>query len=559
MFKIINDIFFISNLSKKIITINIIAILLLAVIEICSIGIILPFLEIVTNPDYSPKLLKKITNFDEKNKLITILILILLIFIIKNIYIFIFNYYQKKLSFKKQKYLAQRVFKNYLNSDFRKKIKASEILRDINYANSIGQWIISALQFISEFTILIIIILFLFFINFKATFLICAICLLFYIIFHILFKTRIKKWSKENLIHSSNNYNSQLETFSGLREITISGKQNFFEKKYLNSLNELIVRSFKINILDLLPKLLLELIFVAIFISLTFYFYLLFHTIKAIIPLLGVYFLSSLRILPAFGKILMLTNSLNYASHPISILKNIYYFKEETQEEGKLINIINQIELKNISFKYEEKYILENCNFKFYKNFFYILIGPSGIGKTTIINLLIGLLKPTEGEILIENLNLKDCLKSFREKIGLVSQEVFIINASIAENVAIGLEKKDIDYYKVHKCIKLSELEKFIEEKKEKLDFIIESNGRNISAGQRQRIGIARALYNDPFILMLDEPTSSLDEKTANDFILSLKKISKNRIIIMITHNINKTNDCDQIILLKDKKLSIKN
>jgi len=466
MIKIIKNIFCISNLSKKNIITNIIAILLLTVLEICSIGIILPFLEIVTNPDYSSKFLKKVFNLDERNKLIIISILILLIFIVKNIYIFIFNYYQKKLSFKKQKNLAQRVFRNYLYLDFSKKIKISEILRDINYANNIGQWIISALQFISEFTILVVLILFLFFINFKATLLICVICLLFYIMFNMLCKTRIKRWSEENLIHSNNNYNSQLETFSGLREITISRKQNFFEKKYLNSLNELIARSFKINMLDLLPKLSLELIFVVIFMVLTFYFYLLFNTIQAIIPLLGVYFFSSLRILPAFSRIIVLTNSLNYASHPIRVLKNIFFFNQEVQKEGKLINIINQIELKNISFKYEDKYILENCNFKFDKNFFYILSGPSGIGKTTIINLLMGLLKPTDGEILIDNLNLKDCLKSFREKIGLVSQEVFIINASIAENVALGLEKKDIDYTKVHICIKLSELEEFVAEKR---------------------------------------------------------------------------------------------
>lgn len=558
MFKIIKNIFAISNLSNKIIITYIASTLLLTILEICSIGIIFPFLELITNPNYNHKLLEYFLIRDEKSKLILILFLILIIFIIKNIYIFIFNYYQKKLSLNKQKYLAQKVFKSYLFSDFSKKIQTSEILRDINYANSISQWIISALQFISELTILIFLIFFLFFINFKATFLILLVCSIFYIIFHMIFRTKIKKWSKENVIYSNNNYNSQLETFSGLREITIAGKQSFFENKYLNSLKELILRSFKISILDILPKILLELVFVTTFIILTFYFYYSLKSIQSIIPMLGLYFLSSLRILPAFNKIIMLTNSLNYANSPINILKNIYFFNQETEEKEKFVNNINEIELKKVSFKYNEHYILKDCNFKFKKNIFYILAGPSGIGKTTVLNIIMGLLNPIEGEILVDKINLKYCLKNFRQKIGLVSQDVFITNSSVAENIALGIEKSDIDLLKVWKCLNLAELDKFIEEKKEKLNFIIESNGKNISAGQRQRIGIARALYNDPFVLILDEPTSSLDEKIANEFILSLKKISENRIIIMITHNINRINHLDQIIILKDKKLLLK-
>jgi ABC-type bacteriocin/lantibiotic exporter with double-glycine peptidase domain len=288
------------------------------------------------------------------------------------------------------------------------------------------------------------------------------------------------------------------------------------------------------------------------------YFYYLFKTTEYIIPLLGVYFFTSLRIFPAFSKIIVLTNSLGYANASINILKNISFYNDKNYKEKFSINNIYKIEFKKVSFKYKNNFILKNCNFIFKKNLFYILIGKSGVGKTTILNLLMGLLNPSKGNVLINKFNLKYCLKSFRRKIGLVSQEVFITNATIMENVALGVEKKNINKSKVIECLTLAKLKEFIYSKKERLNFVIEGNGKNISTGQRQRIGIARALYNDPTILFLDEPTSSLDESTSKDFIKSLKKLSKNRIIIMITHNPKNFIYSNKVIYLDKKKLLVK-
>jgi ABC-type bacteriocin/lantibiotic exporter with double-glycine peptidase domain len=559
MIKIIKNIFTITNISKKLIIINILAIASLIILEVASVGIIFPLLGSLTNPNYEFIFIKNIFNIDErKNNILIFIFLVFTIFLLKNIYIFFFNFYQKKFALNKQKYLVNKIFENHTFYDVNKKIEISEILRNINYSNSIGQWIICALQFITEFLLLIFLILFLFFINFNATLLILLICLTFYIIYRLTFKRSIKRWSKENILHAQNNYTSQLETFSGLREITVLDKLNFFKKKFFESLDELIIRGFKISILDILPRIFLELIFVVGFLSLTMYFYYLFKTTEYIIPLLGVYFFTSLRIFPAFSKIIVLTNSLGYANAPINILKNISFYKDKNYKEKFSINNIYKIEFKKVSFKYKNNFILRNCNFIFKKDLFYILIGKSGVGKTTILNLLMGLLNPTKGNVLINKFNLKHCLKSFRKKIGLVSQEVFITNATIMENVALGVEKKNINKSKVIECLTLARLKEFIYSKKERLNFVIEGNGQNISTGQRQRIGIARALYNDPAILLLDEPTSSLDENTSKDFIKSLKKLSKNRIIIMITHNPKNFIYSNKVIYLDKKKLLVK-
>lgn len=559
MIKIIKNIFTITDISKKLIIINTLAIAFLIILEVASVGIIFPLLGSLTNSNYEFIFIKDIFDINErKNNIFIFIFLVFTIFLLKNIYIFFFNFYQKKFALNKQKYLVNKIFENYTFYNVNKKTEISEILSNINYGNSIGQWIICSLQLITEFLLLIFLIIFLFFINFNATLIILLICLIFFTIYRLTFKSKIKKWSKENILYSQNNYTSQLETFSGLREITVLGKLNFFKKKFFKSLNELLIRSFKISIIDILPRIFLELIFVVGFLILTMYFYYLFKTTEYIIPLLGVYFFTSLRIFPAFSKIVVLTNSLRYANAPVNILKNTSFYKNKNYKEKFSINNIKKIEFKKISFKYKNNFILKNCSFIFKRNLFYILSGKSGIGKTTILNLLMGLLNPIKGNLLINKLNLKYCLKSFRKKIGLVSQEVFITNATIMENVALGVEKKNINKSKVIECLTLAKLKEFIYSKNKGLNFVIEGNGKNISTGQRQRIGIARALYNDPTILLLDEPTSSLDENTSKDFIKSLKKISKNRIVIMVTHNPKNFIYSNKVVYLDRKKLLVK-
>ena len=174
--------------------------------------------------------------------------------------------------------------------------------------------------------------------------------------------------------------------------------------------------------------------------------------------------------------------------------------------------------------------------------------GESGSGKSTFINLILNLIEPCRGQVLIDNFKIRDCSNSFRKIIGYVPQEVMIIEGTLKNNIALGIDEKKINLNKINHSIKLSGLEDFANNKKNNISFIIKENGRNISMGQRQRIGIARALYNEPKILILDEPTSSLDSKTSDNFIKMLNKIRKNKLIILASHNMRNLRFCDKII-----------
>ena len=270
-----------------------------------------------------------------------------------------------------------------------------------------------------------------------------------------------------------------------------------------------------------------------------------------LIPLLGIYFVASIKMLPSYTKIISFYNNINFAKYPVEVLSKLKFEKKEIFQDKTVVKNIYSIKIKNLSFGYNKKNILKNLNYEFKKNNFYGIMAPSGKGKTSLLNLIMGLLEPQKGELLVnKKINLKHCTNSFRKKIGIVTQDVFIMRGTISQNIALGELTNNINYDKIKKCINKSELTKFVRTKLKKINFMLNSDGKNISSGQRQRVGIARALYSEPSVLVLDEPTSSLDEKTSLEFMKTLKKIKKDKIIIMVTHNKKFLSYFDKIIKL---------
>ena len=186
------------------------------------------------------------------------------------------------------------------------------------------------------------------------------------------------------------------------------------------------------------------------------------------------------------------------------------------------------------------------------------ILGPSGSGKTTFVNLITGLIKPNNGQILIDNFqNINDDISSWQSKIGYVSQSIFLFDGTLEENISFGSDGERIDHSKLLNSIKLSQLDKFVKEQKDGLKTIIGENGAKISGGQIQRIGIARSLYRDNQVLILDESTNALDEKTEKEFFKSLMSLKGSKTIIVISHNKENLKNCDKVYNFKDGKILI--
>ena len=230
-------------------------------------------------------------------------------------------------------------------------------------------------------------------------------------------------------------------------------------------------------------------------------------------------------------------------------------------EKNKNLNLskvenFENLHLNNISYKYEKanSEIIANLSLGIKKNQTIGIIGNSGIGKSTLLDLISGLIKPSSGDIQINGQNInKFC--NLNEVIGYVPQQVYLVNDSIENNIAVGIEKDKINKEKISKAIKLSNLENYIKKLSNGIDTIVGENGKLISGGERQRIGIARALYNNPEILLLDEATSSLNNEISEKIIDDLLKISTELSIVFVTHNIKHISRFEKIYIL-DKKLT---
>ena len=215
---------------------------------------------------------------------------------------------------------------------------------------------------------------------------------------------------------------------------------------------------------------------------------------------------------------------------------------------------INSIQLNKISFSFDDKIILDNANIEFFKGQFIGIVGETGAGKTTFIDIILGLLKLKSGKILINNQSEFDNFYSLKGLFGYVPQEIYLSDGSILENITFGEQTKDINYENLYKSIKFAQLEKFVNSQNEKLNSKVGDRGVRISGGQKQRIGIARALYRNPKVLIMDESTNSLDTDTEENFLKMIKSISEEMIVILVTHKKSSLLFCDKIFELKHGK-----
>ena len=224
--------------------------------------------------------------------------------------------------------------------------------------------------------------------------------------------------------------------------------------------------------------------------------------------------------------------------------------------QTKDINFNKSIIIKDVKFKYphSENYVIDKFNLEIYAGEKIGIVGKSGSGKTTLINLISGLLKPSDGKIYIDDIDLQDINQSWKNLIGFVHQDTFILNDTIKNNIAFGkYDKNDYDK-KILNALKKAQIDKFVNSLKNGINTKMSNDGKNLSGGQRQRLGIARAIYNDPQLIILDEATSSLDIETEDNFIDEIFSNSKEKTIIFISHKKRSLNKCDRIFDLTNKK-----
>ena len=480
---------------------------------------------------------------------------IISIFFIKASISLLVNFFELKLKKRIDVLNSKKLFSQYLNSPFlfhtyENPTKLANNINDIKRSTSV----LFGFATIFREILFLMTIFFLLSLFSSKVFLITIVIFIFPLIFFLSFfkKILIKKGE------ISKHYRYQrlriiLEAFSNIKFIKIMNKEKSFANEFFNYNNIAEEQDMFASFFSKLPRIFLELFAVLIIMVIFFKLYSISDNIFELIPWITLLVISVVRAIPSIGAILISLNNYRYHKAAVKNLKVIFNVplvlkKSKTKSEA-LISFKNKIEVKELSFSYSKnKKVLKNLNFIINKNEKVGISGISGKGKSTLLNCLLGLISHYEGKILCDKINIQNNILSWQKNLSLVPQKINLSDDSIKKNICF-MNGNKINKKRLQKVIKLSNLESFIDSLKYKIDTKIGFEGSIISGGQLQRIGIARALYSEPKILFLDEPTSSLDKEIENKIIEKLFRI-KDLTIIVVSHNKDVLKKCDRIIKL---------
>jgi len=491
-------------------------------------------------------------------------IILVSIFLFKNLYLTFFLYCQGKIIKSIRTNITNKVFIKYVGAAYSFHINNNPSVLIRNVTSSIGgcmNTIISTLNITKEVLVLFVIFVLLSLneplVSFSVFF-----CLIFVTGLFIFF-TR-KELMRRGII-AEEIKQRQLKTINhalgSVRETKILNREKYLIDVFKSQVDEVERHSFFLHFLSQTPRLFLEFIAISAVSIIAIIFVLMGLTSEQILPIISLLAVCSVRLIPAFNVIV---SSLSSRMFLLASLKIISDAIKNTQTEKNFQNVDNSekaikndffknhIIFKNVTFSHQNsnKKILEEISLEVKRGQKIGIIGKSGAGKSTLIDLILGLIKPVAGKILIDDEELKDNIQIWQKLIGYVPQDIYLLDDTIKNNIAFGLNKQDIDHEAVLKSLKLAKLDNFVNSLPEKENTIVGNRGVKVSGGQKQRIGIARALYNNPKILILDEATSSLDSENERQIMDEVYNVSKERTLFIITHRHSSVFNCDLVFLL---------
>jgi ATP-binding cassette, subfamily B, bacterial PglK len=587
IFKFISKFFYIVAERRHQLVILIFLFLISSILDTIGIGLIGPFMSLATDPNLIHKneflnWLYNIFRVESKPKFIALFgILIVLVFYIKS---FISFRIQKKVfhfSYGQKGDLSQRLLRGYLAAPYTfhlSRNSASLVQNILQETNSFCNGIM--LPFLNSISYSVVIICLGFLLiktNIIATFSILFILLIPFLLYQN-FKKRLALWGKEASISQVGILRTINHSMGGFKETRIIGCESYFDDQmshYIKGFENAVssAQTFK-----LLPRNLIEaflITFLVGFVALTLFTT---QNTQSLTPMLGIFAIASIRLIPAVSQLTTSFASIRNFSHSLnkiySDLKEIeslssnknfklyanFADKNAIKENKILKNKIefhNQIVLQNINYSYPKSSepSLVDISIKINKGESIALIGKSGAGKTTLVDLILGLLEPQSGDIKVDGTSVYSNLRGWQNLIGYIPQSIFLMDDSIEKNIAFGVPTDRVDSIKLEKAIKATQLEELISELPDGIKTTVGDRGVRLSGGQRQRIGIARALYHEREILVLDEATSALDnetEKLVND---SINSLSGTKTLIIIAHRLSTVERCSCLYRLNKGRL----
>jgi|TARA_Y100000389_G_scaffold204062_1_gene254754 ATP-binding cassette, subfamily B, bacterial PglK len=501
-------------------------------------------------------------NFNEKDLIYFFLISISVFFVIKNLIVFVFFYFFHKFKAYFTLIISKKIFSKNMKNNYEYFLaqKKSKIIHDIREESLrfIGV-LFSILNIVKETFLIFFLGLSIFIVNWKISSIVLFTFILFSLIIFAIVKEKLYSLGKDLTFFQSNFLKKLFEAFNNIKFIKIRKIENFITTKLFYFQKRAMDTTFTQNVIVTIPRLVLEVLAVG-GLCLTIYIYINSSLpIDKLIPILSFIALAIIRIMPAISSININVNNITTHIHSLEIVNS--YIKQKdlnliTRDENlKDSNYkkIEKIKFENVCFKYKvdnPSFGLDKINLTIEKNDIIGVIGRSGSGKTTFADLLLGLLKPDNGKILINDKKSEN-IDNQNLNFSYIPQSINLLDDNLYENIAFGNRNQNIDKDKMKKILSKADLDTLDKDLYLKN---IGEDGIKISGGQKQRIGIARALYNEPNLLILDEPTSELDYTSEKKIMQNISEL-KIDIIIIIAHRINSLNICNKLLILDNGKI----
>jgi ABC-type multidrug transport system fused ATPase/permease subunit len=544
-----------------------------ALFEAFSIGLILPIISIINTSDFSnyPNYLKffiKILEINNYYSLVIIFFIFVIIIFFLRFFIFLYSdLYKIKFHSFIRVYIIKKIFKNYINSDyyfFLKNNSSSLIKNIINETNVFcDKYIFGLLYILTDFFNLFFIIFLLMLYNFKITsfVLVGSLLLSFGYIFSL--RKRINLLSKKRSADESELFKIVSETFNSIKDIKIYQTENFFLRKIDPVINSSIENYKKLFLFQSFPKPLFELIlliFFLIFIFISIFF--LNENINSIFSTFALFGAASFRILPSVSRIIQGFQDVRFSNESKNIIRNnILELNSNNNLEinnfifDKKKDSFNEIVLTAKYFGYSDSTLFKDVSFEVKKNQCIGIVGESGVGKSTLVNTIMGLLQFKDVNLVyrINNQTIKN--RKITGLFAYVPQSTFLLDDDVVSNITFGINKSDINFDLLNKVIIDSELTEFINNLPNKMQTRLGDKGNNISGGQIQRISLARALYRNSEILILDEFTNQLDNVTEKKILSTINNLKKEKTIIIVSHKNEPMQLCDTVYRIHDQKI----
>lgn len=534
-----------------------------SVLELIGLGAIIPVFAVLLEDDVVEKYSWAkwmYSNFgltDERQLIVSLAIILCVVVIVKNlISLWIVKLYST-FALTLSKDFSLKLHKHYYRTGFIyfKSNNSNTVVRNLRSATNqfSSLQVLGSLNLINEIIILILIVIFIAAYNLQILGLLFITVIPPFYLFYRWVRTRsIELGETTNKITPIMGRN-MFQSIFGYVDVIITGAEKSFRNRISKNLDKLVDVEIKTTVYNLAPTKVIEsslMLAIAVIISFGI-FYLPSKT--ELLKLLGLFAVAGYRVMPSINRMMIAINGLNRSQWIFPILEPLKSLNSFSEDKDELkLDFESHLYLKNISFSYPQsnEKIFKDYSLKISKGEVIGLAGPSGAGKTTLMNILLGFLKPTSGTYCIDNIPLSEQhLKSFYKKIGYVQQQVYLIDGTLAENIAFGRKKSEINYKKLEQVLRKASLWEMAENLPKGVNEMIGENGTKLSGGQRQRVGIARALYFDAEILFFDEATSALDSQTESEITKSIQDLSDgNLTLIIIAHRMSTLQHCDRII-----------